>query len=163
MAIAKWIFLKGKYPNIKLHFIGGLQSNKLKKILNLFDVIQTIDSISLINYIIKIDNFKNKDFYIEVKADNNHINSSRKGVNIEGANDLICYANKNGLPIKGIMGIAPVMSNAEDNTIKEYFLKLKQLKDRFNLDNLSIGMSSDYMLAINSGSTMLRIGNKIFN
>lgn len=61
------------------------------------------------------------------------------------------------------MGIAPVMSNAEDNTIKEYFLKLKQLKDRFNLDNLSIGMSSDYMLAINSGSTMLRIGNKIFN
>lgn len=160
-ALSKWVFLKKKYPNVKLHFIGGIQSNKLKKILNLFDIVQSIDRLSLISILTKIDSLRNKDLYIEVKAESKNLNSSRKGADLEVAADLINYANKNNIHIKGIMGIAPVY--ASDSEIQEYFLKLKKLKDDLNLDTLSIGMSNDYILAIKSGSNMVRIGTKIFS
>jgi len=163
-ALTKWIFLKEKYPHIKLHFIGGLQSNKLKKILKIFDVIQSIDSIALIDKIAQFNCYNTK-FFIEVKASNT--SNNRKGADILFAKELIKYAKSKNLNLTGIMAIAPIVSlenTKEENTknVEEFFKELCCLKEEFNLENLSIGMSGDYKEAIKCGSTMVRIGSKIF-
>lgn len=166
-ALTKWPMLKIKYPHVKLHFIGGLQSNKLKKILELFNVIQSIDSFDLIDKIVKSNN-SNREFFIEVKVANSY-SDNRKGVAINLAQRLIEYAKNKELNLTGVMGIAPLVNNEDERNYKDetsvvaqFFRQLQQLQQEFNLPNLSMGMSNDYKKAIKYGSTMVRIGSKIF-
>ncbi len=152
----KWINLKKIYPFIKLHFIGKIQTNKLVKILNLFDYIHTIDNIKTADKILSIltknPAYKEKKFFIQINY--TPYKNNKNGISIENINNLIEYCKIIKLPINGLM----CMSN---NGIDD-FKKTYELSKIYNLQNLSMGMSDDYIEAIKNGSTYLRIGKKIF-
>lgn len=151
----KFPLLKEKYPNIELHLIGSLQSNKVKDALSLFDVIHTIDRTSLIDEIIKelVKNPRSVKYFIQVNIGNE---PQKGGVATENLGDLINYA-KGKIVISGLMCVPPFDKNPEP-----YFLQLKQLADKYNLAELSMGMSGDYEAAIKCGATYIRVGTAIF-
>jgi len=146
-----------KKNNIKFHFIGHLQTNKVKKAVKMFDLIQTIDSLKLVKEIDKRAKQINKvqDILIEVNIGNE---PQKYGITPEETLDFIKKLNHfKNVNVKGLMCIHPY----EKDPIP-YFQKMKQIFDTTNLDILSMGMSSDYLEAIKEGSTMIRIGTKIF-
>ena len=156
-AIEKWPEIKKKNENLKLHFVGKLQSNKVKFAIPLFDYIHSLDNIKLAEKIasqqIKI-NFKPK-IFIQVNI-GEEIQKSGVAVNeLEGFIDK-CQKNFN-LNIIGLMCIPP-----NDNQSEKYFSRMKELNQKFGFLELSMGMSNDYQLAIKYNSTFLRLGTKIF-
>ncbi|KKP38672.1 MAG: hypothetical protein UR28_C0014G0019 [Candidatus Peregrinibacteria bacterium GW2011_GWF2_33_10] len=158
--------------NIKFHLIGHLQSNKVKKAVELFDVIQSVDSFELLK---KIDaEAKKQNKKIEIMLQVNIFNDEKKfGFN---PNEIIDFLKKNpdiaskysNIEITGLMTIAK--QNISEKETLQGFQDLENLKNSLNqlkIKNLefrilSAGMSHDYLLALQSGSTMLRIGSKIF-
>jgi pyridoxal phosphate enzyme (YggS family) len=153
----KWVFLKQKYPNIKLHLIGHLQSNKVNKALELFDCIQTLDSLKLAKEIskkIQKNTPITKDFYIQINLGNAE---QRNGISPKELPFFIDECKKLSLNISGLMTILPTTTLAYP-----YFAFMYKLKNQFNLEELSMGMSNDYKNAIRFGSTQLRIGTAIF-
>lgn len=155
-ALIKWQSLKIKYPHIKLHLIGHLQHNKVKKALGLFDVIQTLDSIPLVESIaVKLPVNHNISFFIQVNLDP----KKTHGVTLDKLNNLVEHCKKLKLPIIGLMGILPhTLANNEN-----YFQTLAKLNRKYNFPELSMGMSSDYVQAITWGATMVRLGKAVFN
>ncbi len=157
-AIDKWSILKQKYPKVRLHLIGGLQNNKVKKALEIFDIIQTIDSVKLAEKIattLAKELFINKSFFIQVNLDEN--STSRSGVVIANLENLLNKCRELNLPINGLMAVAPI-----NRPVAPYFALMASLNSKYDLPELSLGMSNDFMEAINFGSTMIRIGSKIF-
>jgi len=156
-AIEKWTNIKNENKNIKLHFIGKLQTNKVKYILPLFDFIHSLDNIKLAQKIsleqIK-KNFKPK-IFIQVNIGNE---IQKGGINIDELGSFIklCRETYN-LDIIGLMCIPP-----NDEKISFYFEELNKLNKQFKFEELSMGMSNDYILAINNGATFIRVGSKIF-
>ena len=156
-AIEKWTNIKNENKNIKLHFIGKLQTNKVKYILPLFDFIHSLDNIKLAQKIsleqIK-KNFKPK-IFIQVNIGNE---IQKGGINIDELESFIklCKETYN-LDIIGLMCIPP-----NDEKISFYFEELNKLNKQFKFEELSMGMSNDYILAINNGATFIRVGSKIF-
>lgn len=171
-AEAKWLGLQKRYPNIRLHLIGPLQTNKVKAALALFDVIQTLDRPKLADAIAKelkswgieeskkktIPQFSNSSipqFYIQV---NTGEEPQKAGVIPEEADAFIDYCIKElTLPVVGLMCIPP-----EDQPPAPHFALLKKIADRHGLKELSMGMSEDYATAIRMGSTCIRVGRKLF-
>jgi pyridoxal phosphate enzyme (YggS family) len=156
-ARAKWPDLKARYPKIELHLIGPLQRNKVSLALKVFDVIQTIDRLKLAKTVanhINKDKLKTKCF-IQV---NTGEEPQKSGVAPKDADAFIsqCILDL-GLPVVGLMCIPP--SNEEASL---HFALLRQIADRNNLKELSMGMSADYSIAINFGATYVRIGSSIF-
>ena len=150
----KWLILKKDYPQIKLHYIGHLQRNKIKQVLELFDVIETIDSFKLAEDIAKEAIVINKEFFVQVNIGNEF---QKSGVDKERAVELVEYCLKKlSLNIKGLMCIPP-----KDVDPKPYFLALKSLADKACLRELSMGMSADYQEAISAGATQIRLGRII--
>lgn len=144
---------KGK--NVSFHLIGHLQSNKVKTAVEIFDCIETIDSIKLAELINKVCNELNKkiDVMIEINFDENQ----KSGINSEGLNFFIeKIRNLQNLNLVGLMCIPPIGKE------KECFEKMKELKEKYNLGELSIGMSSDYKIAIENGATIIRLGKILF-
>lgn len=155
-ALAKWQGLKTKYPHLKLHLIGHLQKNKVKKALDLFDVIQTLDSISLAESIAeKLPVNHNISFLIQVNLDA----QKAHGINLDNLQSLIECCKKLKLPVLGLMGILP---NNIENPEKS-FQELARLNTKYGFKELSMGMSADYLQAITCGATMVRLGSAIFN
>ena len=156
-AIKKWDDIKKKNKNLKLHFIGKLQTNKVKFAFPLFDYIHSLDNLKLANKISSLQskiNFKPK-IFIQVNIGEEQ---QKNGVSINELNSFLkeCIDNL-GLNIVGLMCIPP-----NDGKPIEYFKRMKKLNDDKKLNELSMGMSSDYLEAIDQGATYVRIGSKIF-
>ncbi len=155
-ALAKWPEIKAAYPDIILHLIGPLQTNKIKDAFKIFDVIETVDRKSLADGILKEmqKSGKQPDCYIQV---NTGAEPQKAGILPEDADSFIKYCIEIGLPIKGLMCIPPA-----DQDPKPHFKMLKNIADRHNLKILSMGMSSDFEVAITCGATHVRVGTDIF-
>jgi len=155
-SIEKWSTEKQKNNNIKLHLIGKLQRNKVKSAVEIFDYIHSVDNKKLAKKISEeqIKQNKNVKIFIQVNVGNEN---QKSGIDIENLEDLYAYCKEIKLDIMGLMCIPPISNNPE-----KYFSKLKLLKDKFKLENLSMGMSGDYLEAINYSATHLRIGTGIF-
>ena len=156
-AEAKWLQIKKKEKNLKLHMIGKLQSNKAKKAVQIFDYIHSLDSQKLADVLAKNQQNMNKSikYFIQVNL-GNEIQKSGISYNEVDAFYNYCVKEKN-LNVLGLMAIPP-----NDNKSEEYFKSISELNASLGLKDLSIGMSSDYMEAIKYKSTYLRIGSSIF-
>ena len=156
-ALEKWTEIKKDLPNIKLHLIGNLQTNKVKFALPLFDYIHSLDSLKLAKKIsdeqIK-KNFRPK-IFIQINIGNEN---QKNGINKEDLEPFYkkCTEEFN-LNIIGLMCLPPFEKNSQP-----FFLEMKRISQTLNLNELSMGMSNDYMDAVSSGATYVRIGSKIF-
>ncbi|MFV0432076.1 MAG: YggS family pyridoxal phosphate-dependent enzyme [Alphaproteobacteria bacterium] len=156
-AAEKWPELKQRYPDVQLHLIGGLQKNKVRKAIGLFDVIQTLDRKSLAEAIarISIEEAKIPQLYIQINIGRE---PQKSGILPEEVEDFYQYCSQDlGLKIIGLMAIPPVGEDA-----KAYFVKLKEYQKMLSLPYLSMGMSADYREAIKQGATHIRLGQAIF-
>ncbi|MCG5227450.1 YggS family pyridoxal phosphate-dependent enzyme [Acinetobacter pittii] len=156
-AYEKWSLLKDKYTDLELHFIGGIQSKKIKKIVNFFDVIESVDSVNTLNKIIKYAAEVQKivRVFIQINIGNE---LQKSGVDLSDLNDLFQKAiSSRSIKLEGFMCIPP---NTEE--VEPYFLKMKELKSLYEIENLSMGMSNDYKKAIPIGATYIRIGSSLF-
>ena len=154
-AYEKWSEIKKK-KNIKLHLIGGLQSNKVKIAVKLFDYIHSLDSEKLANKIAKqeIELKRKVKLFIQVNIGNE---LQKSGISEKDLVDFFEYCKDLKLNILGLMCIPPF---DEDST--KYFIKMRELNKKIGLSELSMGMSSDYLKAIEHGSSYVRIGSDIF-
>ena len=155
-ALDKWTEIKEKNPNIRLHMIGGLQTNKVKFAVRLFDYIHSVDSEKLAKKIadeqLKID--RNIKIFIQINIANE---DQKSGINKNEINNLVNYCKKLNLNVIGLMCIPPVDINPFN-----YFKEMHKLNQTYNFSELSMGMSSDYLDATKNNSTFLRIGSSIF-
>ena len=152
----KWHELKYNYENVKLHMIGNLQTNKVKDCLKYFDFIHSVDSKKLAKKIYdeQIKQNKKVKIFIQINIGNEN---QKSGVKILDLEDLLMYCNSLKLEVIGFMCIPPNMDNS-----RNYFSEMNDLKNKHNLKNLSMGMSSDYIEAIKNSSNYIRIGTDIF-
>ena len=154
---------RDKKPSVhgaaRWHLIGHLQSNKAKDAAGLFDVIQTVDSLALAEKIGRAADAvgKRQDVLLEVNVGDER---QKSGV-ATSALDALARDVRNiaALRVRGLMSIPPVGS--EEQT-RRYFRQLRALRDALGMDELSMGMSDDFEIAIEEGSTMVRIGRAIF-
>ena len=155
-AIDKWSEIKLKKPDIKLHLIGKLQTNKVKFALKIFDYIHSVDSEKLAKKIADEEIKQNKKvkIFIQINIGNE---DQKSGIEKNKLTDLYMYCKKLNLDIIGLMCIPP--ANEDPN---KYFKETKLLNQKLNLFELSMGMSSDYLSALENSSTYLRIGSSIF-
>jgi pyridoxal phosphate enzyme (YggS family) len=155
-ALEKWSEIKLKKQNIKLHLIGRLQTNKVKYAIKIFDYIHSVDSKKLAQKIAEEQNKQNKKLKLFIQV-NIGDEDQKSGISVNQIEDLIIFSKKLNLNIIGLMCIPPA-----DEEPDEYFKKIKMLNKKFNLSEISMGMSSDYLKAVENSSTYLRIGSSIF-
>ena len=155
----KYAMLKDYFEqhNIEYHFIGHLQTNKAKKAVQIFDLIQSVDSLKLAKEIDKRARQINKiqDILVEV-----NIGKEPQKYGImpdETLNFVKEISNLENIVVKGLMCMPPLHKNP-----RPYFKEMKKTYDNSKLEILSMGMSNDYKIAIEEGSTMIRIGTLIF-
>ena len=156
-AIAKWSEVKKLKQDVKLHMIGKLQSNKAKDAVRLFDYIHSLDNQKLADALSKHqDNLGKKlKYFIQVNIGNE---IQKSGIPVEELDPFYNYCiNEINLKIVGLMVIPPNDKNSE-----KYFKSLNQLNKSLALDDLSMGMSADYINAVKNESTFVRIGSSIF-
>ena len=152
----KWQdFLKNN-SDFRLHFIGKLQSNKIKGIGELFQFIHSLDSIKNAELLAKeeIRSSKKLKYFIQVNIAKE---IQKSGIQEEDLNELITFCRKVDLNVIGLMCIPPVTGNSS-----VLFKRLQQLSSNYSLKELSMGMSNDYKDAISNGATCVRIGSSIF-
>jgi PLP dependent protein len=156
-ALNKWSDIKKKKPDINLHMIGKLQSNKAKEAVNLFDYIHSVDTPKLAGLISKFEISFNKKLkhFIQVNIGNEN---QKNGIRIEELDNFFNYCSKDlNLDIIGLMAIPP-----NDGKQNLHFKHLMELNDSLGLKELSIGMSGDFKIAIKYKATFVRIGSAIF-
>tara|TARA_B110001450_G_C17522317_1_gene441100 strand:- start:241 stop:879 length:639 start_codon:yes stop_codon:yes gene_type:complete len=156
-AQVKWREIKKNQPNLKLHMIGKLQSNKAKDAVELFDFIHSVDNQKLASLLAKHQNNINKklDYFIQVNIGNE---SQKSGVDIKSLDDFFNYCTRElKLNIIGLMGIPP-----QDRQENSHFNNLLNLNKLLGLKELSMGMSGDFTTAIKYETTYVRIGSSIF-
>ena len=154
----KWSNIKADFIDLKLHFIGNLQSNKAKDAFEIFDYIHSLDNEKLAKIFNQLESNSNKKikYFIQVNLGNEE---QKGGVKIEHINEFIKFCLLDlKLNVIGLMCIPPATANAE-----QFFKKLGEIAKKNNLTELSMGMSNDYEGAIKHGSTFVRIGSKIFS
>ena len=155
-AIDKWSEIKIKKPQIKLHLIGKLQTNKVKFAIRIFDYIHSVDSIKLAKKISDEQNKQNKKVKIFIQV-NIGSEEQKSGIDVNKIEELLNFCKELELDVIGLMCIPPINKDSS-----KYFQKMNLLKNDFNLQQLSMGMSSDYLDAIKNNATYLRIGSSIF-
>ena len=155
-AVDKWTILKKERPNIQLHMIGKLQTNKVKFAVKLFDFIHSVDSAKLAKKIATEQNKINRKIKIFIQVNIGDENQ-KSGVNKNELNDLVSYSKDLDLNVMGLMCIPPVDVDPTD-----LFKEMSELNNSYNFKDLSMGMSSDYIDAARNNSTYLRIGSSIF-
>ena len=155
-ALDKWSDIKSKKPDIKLHLVGKLQSNKVKFAVKIFDFIHSVDTKKLAKKIADEESKLKKKIkiFIQVNIGNE---DQKSGVNKEELEDLFLYCKSLNLDVIGLMCLPPANHDPDP-----FFSELNELNKKFNLTELSMGMSSDYVKAIEHSSTYLRIGSEIF-
>ena len=155
-AVEKWTEIKKINSAIKLHMIGKLQTNKVKLAVQIFDYIHSVDSEKLARKIADEQSKINKNIkiFLQVNIGNEY---QKSGINKDGIERLVSFSKRIGLNVIGLMCIPPMNTDPED-----YFVEMNKLKKDFGFDELSMGMSSDYVTAIKHLSTYVRIGSSIF-
>ena len=155
-AVDKWTEVKLSNPDIQLHLIGKLQTNKVKYAVKIFDFIHSVDSEKLAKKISDEEIKINKKIKIFIQV-NIGQEDQKSGINLSELSSLISYCSKINLDVAGLMCIPPMH---EDSVI--YFKKMKKLNYENNFHELSMGMSSDYLKAVINNASYLRIGSSIF-
>ena len=155
-ALEKWTDIKKDNPEIKLHMIGRLQTNKVKFAVQLFDYIHSVDSEKLAK---KISDEQNKikkkiKIFLQVNIGNE---SQKSGIDKTDSSQLVNYSRKIGLDVIGLMCIPPVNTDPEN-----YFKQMSELNNELGFSELSMGMSSDFLVAVKHSSTFVRVGSNIF-
>tara|TARA_B110000003_G_scaffold57883_1_gene57948 strand:+ start:381 stop:1040 length:660 start_codon:yes stop_codon:yes gene_type:complete len=155
-ATEKWTETKIKNPKISLHLIGKLQTNKVKFAIKIFDYIHSVDTIKLAKKISDEQIKQNKKVKIFIQV-NIGSEEQKSGVDIDKIGELFNFCKELKLDVIGLMCIPP--ANQKSN---KYFEKMNFLNNNFNLQQISMGMSSDYLEAVANNATYLRIGSSIF-
>jgi len=156
-AESKWPDIRKKFRGVELHLIGGLQTNKVRAAVRLFDVIETLDRPRLARVLAKEIALSGKKltFFIQVNTGNEE---QKSGISPNEADAFICFCRDElKLSVSGLMCIPP--TNEEPSL---HFALLQKIAKRNCLENLSMGMSSDYETAIQFGATHVRVGSAIF-
>ncbi len=155
-ALEKWTDIKNENYNIQLHLIGSLQTNKVKFALKIFDYIHSLDSEKLANKIAdEQQKQKNKPkIFIQVNIGNE---DQKSGINKKNLKDFYKFCKNLNLDIIGTMCIPP-----NDGNTEKYFSEMGDLNKELKFKELSMGMSGDYLEAIKSNATYVRVGSKIF-
>ena len=155
-ALDKWTQIKAEKPELKLHLLGKLQTNKVKFAIKLFDFIHSVDSKKLAKKIYdeQLNQNKKVKIFLQVNIGNEE---QKSGVLKNNLNDLHKYCKDLRLDVIGLMCIPPI-----DSDPNSFFQELNNLNKNLNLEELSMGMSSDYLKAAENHSTYLRIGSAIF-
>tara|TARA_B100001175_G_scaffold283466_1_gene263242 strand:- start:176 stop:835 length:660 start_codon:yes stop_codon:yes gene_type:complete len=155
-AVDKWTDIKSKNSNIKLHMIGKLQTNKVKFVVKLFDYIHSVDNEKLAKKISDEQTKINRKIKIFIQVNIGDENQ-KSGIDKNQLSNLINYCKKIDLEVIGLMCIPPADIEAD-----KYFKEMNLLNNEFGFQELSMGMSSDYLKAAENSSTFLRIGSSIF-
>ncbi len=153
----KWKELKKTINNLSLHMIGRLQSNKAKKAIELFDFIHSLDSEKLAKELSKRQKEKDRNlgYFIQINLGSEE---QKGGIEISALKNFNDYCvNELNLSVLGLMAIPP-----NDNNPEKHFKRISELNKQLNFRYLSIGMSNDYLKAINYGASHVRIGSSIF-
>jgi len=155
-ALEKWTELKNKYKDIKLHMLGKLQTNKVKYAVKIFDFIHSVDNEKLA---IKISDEQKKNnvfpkIFIQINLGNE---TQKSGIKTSDLEEFYKLCNNLNLNVIGTMCLPP-----HDDNSSIYFKNIKDLNDKLNLKDASMGMSHDYLKALEYNSTYLRIGTRIF-
>ena len=156
-AIVKWQNIKKTNENLKLHMVGKIQSNKAKNAFEIFDFIHSLDNQKLADIFSKceVTNKRKINYFIQVNIGNE---IQKSGVPVKEVDSFYDYCVKErNLNIIGLMIIPP-----NDNKTKKYFKTIDELNSSLGLQEISMGMSSDYIDAINYNATYVRIGSSIF-
>ena len=155
-ALGKWRDIKEKKKDIKLHMIGKLQSNKVKQAVGIFDFIHSVDSVKLAKKISDEEKKQNKKIKIFLQVNIGDENQ-KSGINKNDLNQLVSYCKEVSLDVIGLMCIPPVNIDSEI-----FFEEMNILNRNLGFNELSMGMSSDFLLASKHSSTYVRIGSSIF-
>ncbi len=156
-AMAKWPDLKAEFPDVRLHLIGPLQTNKVRDAVALFDAIETVDRSKLARALAREMEKQNRhpDVLIQV---NTGEEPQKAGVLPEETDALVTLVRDElGLNLRGLMCIPPI-----EEECSLHFALLRQIAQRNGLSELSMGMSADYEAAIQFGATLVRVGTAIF-
>ena len=155
-AIEKWSDIKHKNQNLSLHLVGKLQSNKTKLALKIFDYIHSLDSEKLANKISEEQKKINKKpkLFIQVNIGNE---DQKSGVSPNKLKSFYKYCLDKDLDVIGTMCLPPISEDPE-----KYFMRMNYLNKDLGLNELSMGMSADYISAIDNNATFIRVGSKIF-
>ena len=155
-ALEKWTDIKIENHKIQLHLIGRLQTNKVKFALKIFDYIHSLDSEKLANKIAEEQQtYKKKPkIFIQVNMENE---DQKSGIDKRNLNDFYKFCKNLNLNIIGTMCIPP-----NDGNTEKYFSEMSDKNKELNFEELSMGMSGDYLEAIKYNATYVRIGSKIF-
>ena len=155
-AAAKWPELRTDYPDVRLHLVGQLQSNKASEAVALFDVIHSVDRASLITALGKAmaDHDRRPDCFVQVNLEGGE---GKGGCAPEDLGAILAQARTVGLPVVGLMCVPP-----EDLEPAPWFALLAKLADDHGLTQLSMGMSGDYETAVKIGATHVRVGTALF-
>jgi pyridoxal phosphate enzyme (YggS family) len=156
-ALSKWSEQKKTNKNLKLHMIGKLQSNKAKDAVKIFDYIHSVDNQKLADVLAKSQTNLNKNlkYFIQVNIGNE---IQKSGIPVNDLDGFYNYCvNEINLNILGLMVIPPI-----DQSPQKYFKLLNELNKSLSLENLSMGMSADYIDAVKYGSNFVRVGSSIF-
>jgi len=154
-AIEKWTEVK-KNSHVRLHMIGKLQTNKVKFAVQIFDYIHSVDSIRLAKKIADEQNKINKKIKIFLQVNIGDENQ-KSGINKSDVNKLVSYCKEIDLDLIGLMCIPPANIDPE-----VYFEEMNKLNKTLDLSELSMGMSSDFLIAAKHYSTFVRVGSGIF-
>jgi pyridoxal phosphate enzyme (YggS family) len=157
-ALNKWPSIIASNKEIKLHLIGRIQSNKAKAAFNLFEFIHSLDSDKLakIFFTLEQETGIKKKYFVQVNIGNEN---QKAGISLDKLNQFSSYCVKQlNLNVLGLMCIPPVNQDP-----KKHFIKLNELNANNGFKELSMGMSNDYVDAIQCGSTCVRIGSAIFD
>ena len=156
-AESKWLNVRNKYKNLKLHMVGKLQSNKVKKAIKLFDYIHSLDNAKLATKLSQYEKELDKKIKLFIQI-NIAEERQKSGILLSDLNHFYNFCTKElSLNIIGLMCLPPLNSYSY-----KYFGIIKKTSEQLNLADLSMGMSADYDQAILNGSTFLRLGTAIF-
>lgn len=156
-AKSKWPQLRNEFPDLKLHLIGPLQSNKVEEAVALFDVIETVDREKIAKFLQKEMNKQNRKLPCYVQVDIG-LEPQKAGIAPDEAVEFVKHCREDHqLDIIGLMCIPPVAENPGP-----YFALLQKLAKQAGVKKLSMGMSADYETAIAFGATSVRVGSAIF-
>ena len=155
-AIEKWTKIKKTNSKIQLHMVGKLQTNKVKFAVELFDYIHSVDSKKLAKKIADEQLRLQKKIKIFLQVNIGDENQ-KSGIDKNDLNQLVLYCKEIGLEVIGLMCIPPINFDP-----KVYFQEMQKLNKSLGFVELSMGMSSDFLLAVNYASTYVRIGSSIF-
>ena len=155
-ANTKWPKFKEKFQNIELHLLGPLQRNKVRDAVELFDFIHTIDNIKLAKRISLImeETGRRPKLFIQV---NTGKEPQKAGVDVDNLENLLITCSELRLPVVGLMCIPPISEDPYS-----HFVLLRTLNEKYNLSELSMGMSNDFEKAILAGASYIRVGSAIF-